>query len=162
MSRKLDKQKHGGGSEEDDADDDNFWQSDADDDDDETEPQQQQQLKRCKPYYVYLMACSVPTSVSAAKRNFTHIGMSREPIHKVVRHNEGRVNSGKRSTRTSAPHWRLEELIGPFDTRNQARRFQRRWFRNTKGVKLRLERGVELARVHNRVCYTPRAPLLEK
>lgn len=109
-------------------------------------------------YYVYLMACSV-VMPDGQRRNHTHIGKSRNAVRKVRLHNEGRVNSGKRSTRTSAPYWRLEQWVGPFESRNEARDFQRLWFRNTKGIKLRIEKGVELARAHSLRCYTPRALL---
>jgi hypothetical protein len=105
------------------------------------------------------MACSIPST--KMRRMFTHIGKSREPVRKVLRHNEGMVTSHKRSTRSSAPHWRLEEWVGPFATRRDARLFQTSWFRNTKGVKTRMERGIQLANEYNVICYTPRAALAD-
>jgi len=117
-----------------------------------------------KPYFVYLMAASASLRLgddknSKVRRMSTHIGKSREPVRKVLRHNEGLVNSYKRSTRSCAPNWRLEEWIGPFQTRHAAREFQKSWFKNTKGVKTRVERGVQLASEHKVICYTPRATL---
>jgi hypothetical protein len=110
-----------------------------------------------KPYFVYLMACTIPSK--RVRRMFTHIGKSREPIRKVLRHNEGRVNSHKRSTRSNAPHWRLEMWDGPFMSRTQARVVQKKWSLNTKGINPRIERGMKIARQHNVCCYTPRASL---
>lgn len=116
-----------------------------------------QKKKEKRPYFVYLMACTIPSK--KVRRMFTHIGKSREPLQKVLRHNEGKVNSHKRSTRSNAPHWRLEMWDGPFESRTQARAVQKLWSLNTKGIKPRIERGVALAQQHNVYCYTPRASL---
>ena len=121
--------------------------------------QKKQQQKR-RPYFVYLMACTIPSK--KVRRMFTHIGKSREPLRKVLRHNEGKVNSHKRSTRSNAPHWRLEMWDGPFQSRTQARSVQKMWSLNTKGIKPRIERGVKLAEQHKVFCYTPRASLNRK
>jgi len=111
-----------------------------------------------RPYFVYLMACPSELAVSS-KRMFTHIGKSRDPVGKVQKHNQGFVNSHKRSTRANAPHWKIEEWVGPFRTREDARDFQKLWFCKTKGVKTRAQRGAQLATEHNVVCYTTRSIL---
>jgi len=60
---------------------------------------------------------------------YMHVGKSREPIRKVLRHNRSSirlVTNRKLMTRVQG-NWRLEEWFGPFSTRAKARTFQRQW-----------------------------------
>jgi hypothetical protein len=114
------------------------------------------------PYYVYMMSCTKksannPNSSSSKQRvlNQTHIGKSRDPIYKVLRHNEGRVNGAKRTVKKSSPNWCLTQWIGPFQGRGVARQFQKLWFRHAPGTKLRVQRGLQLAAENAVPCYTP-------
>lgn len=130
------------------------------DDDESSDASTEDEAPPRKPYFVYLMACTAPqpkTEARSARRVMTHIGKSREPVRKVLRHNEGVVNQHKRNTRTTPMRWQLEEWVGPFPSRKYARDFQRSWFSKTKGAKTRIEKGLQLAKEHKVVCYTPRA-----
>lgn len=117
------------------------------------------------PYFVYLMVAAEKNE-RAVRRVFTHIGKSRTPVFKVLRHNEGRVNTFRQATRKNAPNWRLEEWVGPFNTREKARAFQRLWFTRARPSKTgstaevatatRAGVGVKLAIEHQVAFYTPR------
>lgn len=137
-----------------------------------------------KPYFVYRMAATDATPViprTKAKvgkttesdarkisKIVTHIGKSRAPVFKVLRHNEGRVKTPNAPTKRLAPKWRLEEWIGPFATRRAAREIQQLWFKNSRSVRWTqasatiVDAGPKLAEENRVLCYTPRANICNK
>ena len=66
---------------------------------------------------------------STCTKIYTHVGKSRQPIKKVLRHNRQSVRhvTNKKLMSRVARNWRLEEWFGPFHTRENARTFQRTW-----------------------------------
>ena len=72
-------------------------------------------------------SASAAAGGSDKSRMYTHVGKSRQPIQKVLRHNQKTVRhvTNKKLMSRVASNWRLEDWIGPFRTRNCARTFQR-------------------------------------
>lgn len=91
-------------------------------------------------YFVFLM-----TNVHKSGKKHTFIGTARNPAAAVIAYNEGRLRSRK-NTKQGSPHWRLEQWIGPFDTKGEAERFRHQWDDGTRGVRPRIKRGQQLAK----------------
>jgi hypothetical protein len=80
-------------------------------------------------------------------RNTTSIHISKIPASAVAQ-----FNSGKRDHRKNSKYvvrdWKLEQWIGPFKSREEARMFANRWARSQCALYTRVMRGAELARDH--------------
>jgi len=101
-------------------------------------------------------SASAAAGGSDKSRMYTHVGKSRQPIQKVLRHNQKTVRhvTNKKLMSRVASNWRLEDWIGPFRTRNCARTFQRLWC-------TQLRRGLPPPPPHayNATHYSARAPI---
>lgn len=101
-------------------------------------------------YFAFMMVNTRP-----GDNAYTHIGTSRNPLHKVHAFNEGRVRSRK-STKQGRPYWRLELMVGPFDSSLDADRFREHWDRHKRGVAPRMAEGQRLAHHWGLECWTMR------
>ena len=91
----------------------------------------------------------------ASEKTHTYIGTSRNPPAKVSAFNRGDIRSRK-NTKQGRPHWRIEQMVGPFDTRDDARRFRVAWDDHTRGIQPRIKKGQMLARQWKLECWSMR------
>jgi len=72
----------------------------------------------------------VPTNPTTGRMyGYVHVGKSRHPIRKVIRHNNQLVRFAtvRQAVHVPLSSWRLEDWFGPFWCRERARAFQRLW-----------------------------------
>lgn len=100
---------------------------------------------KSSPFFVLLMFDQVDTS-----RQATCIESSRSPWQRVTEYNR----NTRKHRKAGEADWRLVLWIGPFRSQDTAQLFQQLWARAPRGLAARIERGVELAREHNRECYS--------
>jgi hypothetical protein len=97
--------------------------------------------------FCYLMINLLPNQ----KIN-TYIGESGHPFQSVIDHNEGRARASK-STKSAAPHWKLEMIVGEFADQPSAVTFANSWRANSRGIVSRRKRGHALAKLHGKTRY---------
>ena len=86
-------------------------------------------LTRKRPMFVYLM--------SSGSSPF--IGLASDPMRRVLSHNR-LLPSGAKATRSGAPDWRVQLIIGPF-YRGGAR-FKREWCHRSRRLHPRIAHGI--------------------
>lgn len=77
--------------------------------------------------------------------NTTSIHVSKIPASAVAQFNTGKRELRK-NTKNRKREWKLEQWIGPFISRDEARVFAGRWARSQCALYARVMRGAELAR----------------
>ena len=81
----------------------------------------------------------------------TFIGESGNPFESVRDHNDPRKRASK-STKSAAPHWKLEMIVGEFGDQPSAVTFASSWA-NSRGIRSRRKRGHALAKLHGKTRY---------
>ena len=100
------------------------------------------------PFFSFMMV-----NFMANQKINTFIGECYDPFSKVVYHNEGRAGTSK-TTRSAAPHWKLNMIIGEFRTEKEAQDFSKDWRVKSRGILSRRGRGKDLARTSNvLICW---------
>jgi hypothetical protein len=75
---------------------------------------------------------------------YCYIGVSRHPFHRLM-YCQNRIPGwkvGSKATKPTAPHWKLEMIVGPF-TDGQGELFKRRWRSGARRFKRRVRFGVQ-------------------
>lgn len=101
-------------------------------------------------WFCYLMINFYPNT-----KTHTHVGKSREPVKKVKEYNKGTIKNA-RQTNTATGYWELEMIIGVFDKKADAIEFRDLWKSNSRGIKSRRQRGIDLAIKHKKTCWDKR------
>ncbi len=96
--------------------------------------------------------CYMMVNFKAEQKINTYIGEGKDPYEDVLLHNSGRAKDSK-STRSAAPNWELNMIIGPFKNSGDACKFVEPWRVNSRGILSRRKRGMELARLQNLTCW---------
>jgi len=95
-------------------------------------------------------------------RSSTSIEISSRPASAVAEFNEG-VRKHRKSSKKRRRDWRLEQWVGPFKHRREARQFQIKWSRAPCRFDDRVLKGAELARDLDLDVFTFRkADLLQR
>jgi len=100
---------------------------------------------RSRSYYVFLMYSH------DAKKN-TCIDVSRNPVRKIFNYNRGTVRH-RRGGKSNSHVWRLEQIVGPFDARDEALRYRHAWTRNSRSLRGRAKKGREMALDNALACW---------
>jgi len=95
---------------------------------------------RHRLWFAYLMANGYIRT-----KTHSHIGKDNRPLRKLKAHNLNRVRNAK-STRPASGHWKVEMIIGPFDSKTKVLLFRHKWKRKSRGIIPRRLRGIKLAR----------------
>lgn len=104
------------------------------------------------PRFLYLM--STVSKKSTRLRN--RIGDASNPFKRVLEQNrEPGHQGGAKATRSGAPNWRLELVIGPF--RKGTTLFKTQWEHQTRELTARIVKGIRRARVQ-RITFWARDP----
>jgi hypothetical protein len=78
------------------------------------------------PRFVYLMSC-------VGKEKLSYVGYATDPFQRLRSQNrELGTTGGSKGTRSGAPHWRLEMIVGPFFS--FGRTFKHTWRRKSRGL----------------------------
>ncbi|QKF94626.1 GIY-YIg endonuclease [Fadolivirus algeromassiliense] len=96
-----------------------------------------------KSYYCYLIISN----------NKTYIGITNNLTNRIKKHN-GELKNGAKSTRSSNSKWSYHTVIGLFENKSKAQRFEwywkhiknskNKWIRNRSGIKNKMQRLVQL------------------
>jgi hypothetical protein len=80
----------------------------------------------------------------------TYIDKSKNPFVSCESHNN--KLSKYKKTRPAAGNWDLKMIVGPF-SRSDSILFKNLWKSESRGIKSRLNRGIELAISHKKICW---------
>jgi hypothetical protein len=75
---------------------------------------------------------------------YAYVGMSRHPLHRLA-YNQNRAAGwrvGSKSTKSIAPHWQLEMVVGPFYN-GQGDAFKNGWRKGARRFRRRVRFGVD-------------------
>jgi hypothetical protein len=89
-------------------------------------------------WYAYLMS----HPLKRCKKD-TNVGYSRNPIQSVYKHNHHKLFD--KETAIAAPHWRLDNTLGPFLSKVEAVQCAENWVCKTRGIPSKRERAKVLA-----------------
>lgn len=98
-------------------------------------------------YWCYLMI-----NFNVYQKTNTHVGMSRNPVKKVEKHNEKKLK-GSKSTKAAAGSWELNAIVGPFKEKLDAKGFKIEWNLHSRGIDSRRNRGMQLCIANNLDWY---------
>lgn len=104
-----------------------------------------------KPFFCWLL--TTKKLIEKQKIN-TLIGTSQNPYHSWKHYNSSEYNNKK--TKFAIGKWKLSMIIGPFTTQTEADDFSDIWKRESRGKNPRLEKGIELAKLHEKQCFDKR------
>jgi len=90
-------------------------------------------------------------SQNKGKKN-TFIGLSRNPVNKVYHFNNGTIRH-RRGGKSNGNKWFLQQIVGPFDTADDGRRFREAWTCNSRSLRGRSSKGRELAKQASVACW---------
>lgn len=90
--------------------------------------------RRKAPLFVYLIS---------SKQTNIYIGISKDPFSSVETHNRNGAPCGPKGTRSGAPHWRIELIVGPFY--RGAKQFKKEWRLQSRKLVPRIVHGVAKA-----------------
>lgn len=97
------------------------------------------------------------------KKTSAHVGHSTNPALDVYLHNHLKTND--RTTSAAAPHWRLDMVMGPFLSHEQATECSKEWVNNTRGMDSKRKRALLLSRMYGVPLYSasakPKVPVKE-
>jgi hypothetical protein len=96
-------------------------------------------------YFCWIMI----TTLENQKLN-TFIDKSKNPFISCESHNN--KSSKCKKTKSAAGSWNLKMIIGPFN-RLESIEFKKLWKAESRGIKSRLNRGIELAVSHEKICW---------
>lgn len=124
------------------------------------------------PYWVYLMSIDPhqnckksdnfehygsdmqKTKTTTSQKTITHIGKARDPVAKVHMHNERLLSS--KSTRAASGLWKMELVIGPFQSKETTGPIREFWKKKKRGSYSRRKLGMWLAATLGLECYDSR------
>ncbi len=98
-------------------------------------------------FFCFMMVNFIPNQ----KIN-TYIAETQNPYQSVILHNKGNAKCSK-STKSAAPNWELNMIIGPFNYIEEAFDFAKDWKSNSRGIPSRRKRGQDLAREKDLICW---------
>ena len=83
----------------------------------------------------------------------TFIAETSNPFQMVNLHNKRQAKSSK-TTKSAAPNWELNMIIGPFNNNiDNASKFALKWRSRSRGIISRRTRGKYLAKKQNLICW---------
>lgn len=101
---------------------------------------------KSRSYFAFLMF-----SRDSKKKN-TCIDVSRNPVSKIYNYNKGTLRH-RRGGKSNSYTWHLEQIVGPFDTREEAVDFRDAWTRNSRSLRGRAKKGREMSLRQDLACW---------
>jgi len=135
---------------------DNASDGDDDDDDDDRCRMRFDKNGQSLSYYVTLLFAQDQQNVSNT-RVTTLIDVTRNPLDDVVDHNHGAVSKHRFAGKNSGSLCKVQQIIGPIDTRDEAERIQSEWKSKSRGLVGRGAQGRALAAKHKKPCWDAHA-----
>lgn len=118
---------------------------------------------RVHPLWAYLARDGRIPNDKISNR-YCYIGLSRHPFHRLC-YNHNRKKGwkvGSKATKSIAPHWVPEMVIGPFMHGLQGERFKEQWRRGARQFRRRVRFGCSEAKSRSMTVYCRNTPLIKQ